>query len=157
MQRAAATIRRTVQGQARIIDDLLDMSRTNAGKLAVNRVPLLLGEAIQPCMAWALAEARSKGVRLYVEGLAEPVLIDGDPVRIEQIAWNLLSNAIKFTRAGGSVTVRLRTTTRRRCSRSSTPAAASRRRSCRRSSRCSARPMWRPRATRAAWASAWRW
>jgi signal transduction histidine kinase len=41
VQRAAATIRRTVQGQARIIDDLLDMSRTNAGKLAVNRVPLL--------------------------------------------------------------------------------------------------------------------
>ena len=104
VQRAAATIRRTVQGQARIIDDLLDMSRTNTGKLAVNRVPLLLGEAIQPCMAWALAEARSKGVRLYAEGLAEPVLIDGDPVRIEQIAWNLLSNAIKFTRSGGSVT-----------------------------------------------------
>ena len=97
MQRAAATIRRTVQGQARIIDDLLDMSRINTGKLAVNRVPLLLGEAIQPCMAWALAEARSKGVRLYAEGLAEPILIDGDPVRVEQIAWNLLSNAIKFT------------------------------------------------------------
>ena len=107
VQRAAATIRRTVQSQARIIDDLLDMSRTNTGKLAVNRVPLLLGEAIQPCMAWALAEARSKGVRLYAEGLAEPVLIDGDPVRVEQIAWNLLSNAIKFTRSGGSVTVRL--------------------------------------------------
>jgi two-component system CheB/CheR fusion protein len=107
VQRAAATIRRTVQGQARIIDDLLDMSRTNAGKLAVNRVPLLLGEAIQPCMAWALAEARGKGVRLYVEGLADPIVIDGDPVRIEQIAWNLLSNAIKFTRTGGSVTVRL--------------------------------------------------
>ncbi len=58
-------------------------------------------------MAWALAEARSKGVRLYVEGLAEPVLIDGDPVRIEQIVWNLLSNAVKFTRSGGSVAVRL--------------------------------------------------
>ena len=107
VQRAAATIRRTVQGQARIIEDLLDMSRTNAGKLAVNRVPLLLAEAIQPCMAWALAEARGKGVRLYAEGLDDPILIDGDPVRVEQIAWNLLSNAIKFSRSGGSVTVRL--------------------------------------------------
>ncbi len=158
VQRAAATIRRTVQGQARIIDDLLDMSRTNAGKLAVNRVPLLLGEAIQPCMAWALAEARSKGVRLYVEGLAEPILIDGDPVRIEQIAWNLLSNAIKFTpQPAARSRCASRTTTRRRCSRSSTPAAASRRRSCPRCSRCSARRMRRPPATRAAWASAWRW
>ncbi|MEO5881957.1 MAG: chemotaxis protein CheB, partial [Caldimonas sp.] len=107
VQRAVATIRRTVQGQARIIDDLLDMSRTNAGRLAVNRVPLLLAEAIQPCIAWALAEARSKGVRLYAEGLDDPTLIDGDPVRVEQIAWNLLSNAIKFSRSGGSVTVRL--------------------------------------------------
>ena len=82
MQRAAATIRRTVQGQARIIDDLLDMSRTNTGKLAVNRVPLLLGEAIQPCMAWALAEARRQG-RAPVRRRAWPSrsLIDGDPVR----------------------------------------------------------------------------
>nr|MDQ2735725.1 ATP-binding protein [Pseudomonadota bacterium] len=100
-------IQRTVQGQARIIDDLLDMSRTNVGKLAVNRVPLLLLEAIQPCMTWALAESRSKGVRLYAEGFDDPILVDGDPVRVEQIAWNLLSNAIKFSRSGGSIAVRV--------------------------------------------------
>jgi two-component system CheB/CheR fusion protein len=105
--RAARTIRRTVQGQARIIDDLLDMSRTNTGKLTLNRVPLLLVEAIQPCMAWALAEARGKGVRLYAEGFDEPIVIDGDPVRIEQVAWNLLSNAVKFSRQGGSIVVRV--------------------------------------------------
>ena len=105
--RAARTIQRAVQGQARIIDDLLDMSRTNAGKLALNRVPLLLSEAIQSCMAWALAESRAKGMRLVVEGFDDPIVVDGDPIRIEQIAWNLLSNAIKFGRAGGSITVRL--------------------------------------------------
>jgi two-component system CheB/CheR fusion protein len=107
VMRAARTIQRTVQGQARIIDDLLDMSRTNIGKLAVNRVPLLLLEAIQPCMTWALAESRSKDVRLYAKGFDEPILIDGDPVRVEQIAWNLLSNAIKFSRSGGSIAVRV--------------------------------------------------
>ncbi|HZV91872.1 MAG TPA: ATP-binding protein, partial [Caldimonas sp.] len=107
VQRAAQTIQRTVQGQGRVIDDLLDMSRTNVGKLAVNRVPLLIVEAIQPCMTWALAESRRKGVRLFVEGLDDPVMIDGDPVRIEQICWNLLSNAIKFTPQRGSITVRL--------------------------------------------------
>jgi two-component system CheB/CheR fusion protein len=107
VMRSARTIQRTVQGQARIIDDLLDMSRSNVGKLVVNRVPLLLLEAIQPCMTWALAETRAKGVRLYAEGFDEPILIDGDPVRIEQIAWNLLSNAIKFSRNGGSILVRV--------------------------------------------------
>jgi two-component system CheB/CheR fusion protein len=105
--RAARTIQRTVQGQARIIDDLLDMSRANSGKLGLNRVPLLLVEAIQPCLTWALAEARAKDVRLFAEGLDEPILVDGDPVRVEQIAWNLLSNAIKFSRSGGSIVVRI--------------------------------------------------
>ncbi len=107
VMRAARTIQRTVQGQARLIDDLLDMSRSNVGKLAVNRVPLLLLEAIQPCMTWALAESREKGVRLYAEGFDDPILIDGDPVRVEQIAWNLLSNAVKFSRSGGSILVRV--------------------------------------------------
>jgi two-component system, chemotaxis family, CheB/CheR fusion protein len=107
VMRAARTIQRTVQGQARIIDDLLDMSRSNVGKLAVNRVPLLLLEAIQPCMTWALAESRAKGVRLYAEGFDDPIQVDGDAVRVEQIAWNLLSNAIKFSRSGGSIVVRV--------------------------------------------------
>ena len=107
VMRAAQTIQRTVQSQARIIDDLLDMSRTNVGKLAINRVPLLFLEAIQPCMTWALAESRNKGVRLYAEGFDDPILIDGDPIRIEQIAWNLLSNAIKFSRKGGAIIVRV--------------------------------------------------
>jgi len=66
--RAARTIQRTVQGQARIIDDLLDMSRASVGKLGLNRVPLLLVEAIQPCVTWALAEARAKGVKLFARG-----------------------------------------------------------------------------------------
>ena len=104
-----------VQGQARIIDDLLDMSRTNAGKLAVNRVPLLLLEAIQPCMTLGAGRvARARASRLYAEGFDDPIHVDGDPVRIEQIAWNLLSNAIKFTAAGGKIVVRV-VARRRRC------------------------------------------
>ena len=46
-------------------------------------------------------------MRLYAEGFDEPILVDGDPVRVEQIAWNLLSNAIKFSRSGGSIVVRV--------------------------------------------------
>lgn len=105
--RAARTIQRTVHSQARIIDDLLDMSRTNTGKLALNRVPLLFSEAVQSCLTWALVETRAKGLRLFVEGFDNPIVVDGDPIRIEQIAWNLISNAIKFSRSGGSITVRI--------------------------------------------------
>jgi len=106
--RAARTIQRTVMSQGRIIDDLLDMSRVNTGKLTVNRVPLVLGEAVQPAVNWAISEARERGIRLFAEGLDEPLTVDGDATRIEQIAWNLLSNAIKFSRPGGTIRVRLR-------------------------------------------------
>ena len=105
--RAARTILRTVKGQARIIDDLLDLARSDAGKLAVARGPLLLVEAIESAITWALAEARAKGIAFHTEGLDEPLVVDGDPVRIEQIAWNLLSNALKYNQPGGSVAVRL--------------------------------------------------
>ena len=106
LQRAAGVIQRTVQSQARIIDDLLDLSRTQTGKLTLEFEPLLLIEAVQPCINWALGETRKKGMELYVEGLEDPIVVEGDPVRIEQIAWNLLSNAVKFSRTGGAIVVR---------------------------------------------------
>jgi two-component system CheB/CheR fusion protein len=106
--RAARTIHRTVMSQGRIIDDLLDMSRMNTGKLTLNRVPLMLGEAVQPAVNWAITEARERGQRVLAEGLDEPISVDGDATRIEQIAWNLLSNALKFSPKGGTIRVRLR-------------------------------------------------
>ena len=106
LQRATGVIQRTVQSQARIIDDLLDLSRTQTGKLKLEHEPLLLIEAIQPCINWALGETRKKGMQLYVEGFDDPIVVEGDPVRIEQIAWNLLSNAVKFSRNGGAIIVR---------------------------------------------------
>jgi two-component system CheB/CheR fusion protein len=107
VMRVAKTIQRTVMSQGRIIDDLLDMSRLNTGKLTVNRVPLVLGETIQPAVNWAVAEARTRSVRVLVQGLDEPLIVDGDATRIEQIAWNLLSNAIKFSPTGGTIQVHL--------------------------------------------------
>jgi len=120
--RSARTIQRTVMSLGRIIDDLLDMSRATTGKLTVNRVPLILGEAVQPAVNWGISEAKRRGLRLYAEGLDEPLTIDGDATRIEQIAWNLLSNALKFSAArfdrerppeGGGQARRLRASGRR--------------------------------------------
>ena len=70
----------------------------------MNRVPLLLGEAIQPAVNWAVAEAAAaQDVRLLRRGPRRSrCWSTATPTRVEQIAWNLLSNAIKFSRSGGT-------------------------------------------------------
>jgi two-component system CheB/CheR fusion protein len=105
--KAARSIQASVKTQARIIDDLLDLSRTRAGKLVLNVAPLYLNEALQGCFEWAATQATAKGITFEMDAQDESLLLDGDLVRIEQIAMNLLSNALKFTPSGGSITVQL--------------------------------------------------
>ncbi|MFM0731170.1 chemotaxis protein CheB [Paraburkholderia sediminicola] len=104
---AADAIRRSVVSLAKIIDDLLDLSRVRTGKLALERarvdiaaITALVGSAIE-------ADAQAHQVSVTVHGAAEPFFIDADAVRFEQILWNLVSNAVKFTPQGGQVNLTL--------------------------------------------------
>ncbi|HEX6704278.1 MAG TPA: response regulator, partial [Albitalea sp.] len=108
VQRAADIIRRTVISQAQIIDDLLDLSRINTGKLALNRSAVDWSASIDTIVSSMRSDAAARGVTLATDLEGEAVRVDADPVRVEQIVWNLLTNAVKFTPSGGRVTVRLR-------------------------------------------------
>ena len=101
-------IRRNVDAQARLISDLLDLSRIVTGKLRLEMRRLdpvaLLEDAVQSVRAAAAAK------RIDLSLTAEPtgVLVAGDPDRLGQVVWNLLSNALKFTPEGGRIEVLMR-------------------------------------------------
>lgn len=105
--RAAEVIRRTVLNQAKIIDDLLDLSRVSTGKLALARVPVQWAGIVKHVLDAIASDAESQNLTLCSDLDPAASEIVADPVRIEQIVWNLLSNALKFTPPGGTVTVRL--------------------------------------------------
>ncbi|KVZ94038.1 CheR family methyltransferase [Burkholderia ubonensis] len=100
ISRATETIRRTVIGQAQIIDDLLDVSRVRTGKLSVVRTPVDMREIVRRVASAVQDESNQRGLALQVAMTESPVIILADLTRIEQVVWNLISNALKFTSHG---------------------------------------------------------
>jgi signal transduction histidine kinase/CheY-like chemotaxis protein len=99
------TIDRNVRAQARIISDLLDMSRIIAGKIHLEVQPLHLDEVIHSALDAVRQSAAAKGIRLHTLLDSAIGLVRGDPNRLQQVLWNLLANAVKFTPKGGRVQV----------------------------------------------------
>lgn len=106
-QRAAATIQRAVEGEAKIIDDLLDFSRVKTGKLKLQEQTIDLAAIVRTIAEAVSRDGEQNGVALTTTGLDAPVWIRGDSTRVEQIVWNLCSNAMKFTPRGGAVSIAL--------------------------------------------------
>lgn len=92
-----------------LINDLLDLSKVEAGKLAMRFEPFVLSEALAAALLeiQPLADAKQLTLTLDADTVARTVLT-ADPVRFRQIIYNLLSNAIKFTPEGGRITVTAR-------------------------------------------------
>jgi PAS domain S-box-containing protein len=102
---AIKTIDRNAQLQARLIEDMLDVSRIISGKLRLDTQPLDLTTVIHAAVDTLRPAADAKEIRIYVVLDYGAGLVLGDSVRLQQIVWNLLSNAIKFTPKQGSVKV----------------------------------------------------
>ena len=91
-----------------LLNDMLDLSRLEAGRMSVENVPFDLRRTVAEVICMWKPQAVAKGLRLRLEGAASlPQWVAGDPTRLRQVLNNLLSNAIKFTQEG-AVTVRLK-------------------------------------------------
>ncbi|HUQ76961.1 MAG TPA: ATP-binding protein [Burkholderiales bacterium] len=107
IERASNAIKRNVDHQTRLIDDLLDTSRIVSGKLNIDRRVLNLIETVNAALDAARPLAAAKNIELRFQQGDPGTLVIGDAGRLQQLASNLLSNAVKFTPEGGSVTVSL--------------------------------------------------
>jgi PAS domain S-box-containing protein len=105
--KAADTIARNARAQARLIDDLLDVSRIISGKLRLEVGPADLITIARDALESTRPSAEAKGIQLQLEHEDAPALLVGDAARLQQVVTNLLSNAVKFTPRGGSVVVRV--------------------------------------------------
>jgi signal transduction histidine kinase len=104
-ERAVETIERNARAQARLVDELLDVSRIVTGKLRLNVHELDPLPVVEAALDGIRPSAQAKGVRLRAALDPHTGWIVADPDRLQQICWNLLSNAVKFTPKGGAIDV----------------------------------------------------
>ncbi|HEY2102715.1 MAG TPA: PAS domain S-box protein [Chthoniobacterales bacterium] len=98
-------IRRNIQLEARLIDDLLDLTRITRGKLELQLGRVDAHSAISDGLQMAKEQIKEKGLSLSTALKAERHFIRADAIRIQQVFWNLINNAVKFTGPGGNIQI----------------------------------------------------
>ncbi len=107
-QKAASVIERNASAQARLINDVLDLSRIVSGTLKIAHTSVDVVATIEGATDMIRPVAAAKNLTLGVRCDGELGTVEGDPDRLQQVLGNLLGNAVKFTPAGGSVEVTAR-------------------------------------------------
>ena len=103
LEQAVPIIERNVRAQAQLIEDLLDMSRIESGKLSLDIQPVDLAEIVNASIETVRPAAQGKEIRLTSAFSSIDGVVMGDKNRLQQVLWNLVINAVKFTPKGGRV------------------------------------------------------
>ncbi|HVW22527.1 MAG TPA: response regulator [Opitutaceae bacterium] len=99
------TIAKSVALEARLIDDLLDLTRIARGKLPLEMHPVDVHSLLKDALLMTEADTAQKGLEIELRLEAPQSMVLGDDVRLKQVFWNVLKNAAKFTPRGGRITV----------------------------------------------------
>ena len=105
LQRGLNVIEQNARSQAKLIEDLLDVSRIVTGKMRLKIQTVQVQPIIQAAIDAVQHAADAKNVRIEIKTDRAPLQIAADPDRLQQVVWNLLSNAIKFTPRGGTISI----------------------------------------------------
>ncbi|GAA6615380.1 PAS domain S-box protein [Scytonema sp. NUACC26] len=109
LMKSLLTIERNATLQAKLVQDLLDISRITAGKIRLNLEPVELQQVIDQAIATVRQSLETKDIRLDCLLDPLPTIVQGDPERLQQIILNLLTNAVKFTHLEGRIEISLQT------------------------------------------------
>lgn len=105
LQQALEVIRRNVELEARLIDDLLDVTRIAKGKLQLAFEVVDIREILKRAYEICREDMVKKSIEAKFQFGAQQVHVEGDPARLQQVFWNLIKNAVKFTPAHGRITI----------------------------------------------------
>ena len=105
VRRALEVIRRNVELEARLIDDLLDVTRISKGKLQLSLETASVHEILQRSYEICREEIAAKNLKIEFRLRAERAYVEGDPARLQQVFWNLVKNSVKFTPAQGRIVI----------------------------------------------------
>src|SRR6478672_2238137 len=105
VRRALEVIRRNVELEARLIDDLLDVTRISKGKLQLSLETASVHEILQRSYEICREEIAAKDLKIEFRLRAERAYVEGDPARLQQVFWNLIKNSVKFTPAKGRIVI----------------------------------------------------